>query len=53
MVRVIPPPEMVIIEERALPVLAETATVTFCDPLPESGVIVMKSFCITFEIKLF
>jgi hypothetical protein len=44
---------MVIVEERALPVFAGTATVTSCDPPPESGVIVIKSFCIIFEIKLF
>jgi hypothetical protein len=43
---------MVIVVERALPVFGDAFTVTACDPLPESGVIVKKSFCIIFEIKL-
>ena len=44
--------KMVIVVERALPVFGDAFTVTACDPLPESGVIVKKSFCIIFEIKL-
>ena len=43
---------MVIVVERALPVFGDAFTVTACDPLPESGVIVKKSFCIIFEIKI-
>ena len=43
---------MVIVVERALPVFPDAFTVTACDPPPESGVIVKKSFCIIFEIKI-